>query len=191
MLARTKQYWIKGKGFDSDLPMRAYLSSVYVTSAVSHKLEAIFGANGGVYSGGRWRKIQQYASGGLVGNTGQMFIAREKGPELVGTLGGHTAVMNNDQIVASVSNGVARAISNIKFIANNATPTVVATRPIGGTIGTSNNDNAEIANLLRTLITEVKRKEFTAYLDGKQISDNTVKNVNQYIRTTGKVPFLI
>lgn len=183
--------WIKGKGFDSDLPMRAYLSSVYVTSAVSHKLEAIFGANGGVYSGGRWRKIQQYASGGLVGNTGQMFIAREKGPELVGTLGGHTAVMNNDQIVASVSNGVARAISNIKFIANNATPTVVATRPIGGTIGTSNNDNAEIANLLRTLITEVKRKEFTAYLDGKQISDNTVKNVNQYIRTTGKVPFLI
>lgn len=40
---------------------------------------------------------------------GQLFIAREAGPELVGTLGGHTAVMNNDQIVASVSNGVAMA----------------------------------------------------------------------------------
>lgn len=29
--------------------------------------------------------------------------------ELVGTLGGHTAVMNNDQIVSSVANGVAQA----------------------------------------------------------------------------------
>ena len=39
-----------------------------------------------------------------------MFIAREAGPELVGTLGGHTAVMNNDQIVASVSAGVYQAV---------------------------------------------------------------------------------
>ena len=46
---------------------------------------------------------------------GQLFVAREAGPELVGTLGGHTAVMNNDQIVSSVSAGVARAISNIRF----------------------------------------------------------------------------
>lgn len=42
---------------------------------------------------------------------GQMFIAREAGPELVGTIGGHTAVMNNDQIVSSVSDGVYRAVS--------------------------------------------------------------------------------
>mgnify|MGYP007022098938 CR=1 FL=1 len=40
-----------------------------------------------------------------------MFIAREKGPELVGNLGSHTAVMNNDQIVASVSDGVFKAVS--------------------------------------------------------------------------------
>ena len=42
---------------------------------------------------------------------GQMFVARENGAELVGKLGGGTAVMNNDQIVASVSDGVYKAVS--------------------------------------------------------------------------------
>lgn len=65
-------------------------------------------AGGGVYTGSEWRPITQYASGGQP-SQGQMFIAREAGPELVGTLGGKTAVMNNDQIVASVSNGVYQA----------------------------------------------------------------------------------
>lgn len=54
------------------------------------------------------------ASGGTV-SSGQMFIAREAGPELVGTYGSKSAVMNNDQIVRSVSDGVAKAISNIHF----------------------------------------------------------------------------
>lgn len=65
-------------------------------------------ADGGVFSGGRWHDIKRYAAGG-VPDMGQMFVAREAGPELVGTLGGHTAVMNNDQIVSSVANGVAQA----------------------------------------------------------------------------------
>lgn len=66
-------------------------------------------ADGGVFSGGSWKPIKKYAVGGLP-NMGQMFVAREAGPELVGNLGGHTAVMNNDQIVASVSDGVYRAV---------------------------------------------------------------------------------
>ena len=41
-----------------------------------------------------------------------MFIAREAGPELVGTIGGSTAVVNNDQIVESVSAGVYHAVSS-------------------------------------------------------------------------------
>ena len=65
-------------------------------------------ATGGVFTGSSWQAITQYASGGTP-TQGQMFIAREAGPELVGTLGGKTAVMNNDQIVASVSNGVYQA----------------------------------------------------------------------------------
>lgn len=66
-------------------------------------------ADGGIYVNGKWKPVQHYASGGLP-NTGQMFVAREKGAELVGNIGGNTAVMNNDQIVASVSAGVYRAV---------------------------------------------------------------------------------
>ena len=42
---------------------------------------------------------------------GQMFIAREAGPELVGTIGGRTAVANNDQIVDGIRQGVYEAVS--------------------------------------------------------------------------------
>lgn len=66
-------------------------------------------ALGGIFKNGKWHKIQNYAAGG-VPDQGQMFIAREAGPELVGTLGGATAVMNNDQIVSSVSAGVYKAV---------------------------------------------------------------------------------
>lgn len=69
-------------------------------------------ADGGVFSGGSWHSIKKYAAGGAP-NFGQMFIAREAGPELVGNLGGHTAVMNNDQIVSSVANGVAQATERV------------------------------------------------------------------------------
>jgi ABC-type transporter Mla subunit MlaD len=69
-------------------------------------------ADGGVFANGRWKPITAYAGGGAPG-MGQLFLAREAGPELVGTLGGHTAVMNNDQIVASVSAGVAEANEGI------------------------------------------------------------------------------
>lgn len=50
-----------------------------------------------------------YAKGGFP-KEGQMFIAREAGPELVGNIGGRTAVANNDQIVSSVSAGVYQAV---------------------------------------------------------------------------------
>lgn len=56
---------------------------------------------------------------------GQMFVAREAGPELVGTVGGHTAVMNNDQIVASVAAGVARAVASVMGSGNGQTTIVL------------------------------------------------------------------
>lgn len=62
-------------------------------------------AGGGVFAGGAWHPVTAYAGGGMP-ESGQFFMAREAGPELVGTIGGHTAVMNNNQIVASVSKGV-------------------------------------------------------------------------------------
>ena len=53
--------------------------------------------------------FETYAQGGFP-DVGQMFIAREAGPELVGNIGGRTAVANNDQIVESVSAGVYQAV---------------------------------------------------------------------------------
>ena len=50
------------------------------------------------------------AAGGFP-DTGQMFIAREAGAEMVGNIGGRTAVVNNDQIVESVSLGVYEAVT--------------------------------------------------------------------------------
>ena len=53
--------------------------------------------------------LPRLADGGMV-STGQMFIAREAGPEMVGSIGNRTAVANNDQIVESVSRGVYQAV---------------------------------------------------------------------------------
>lgn len=52
------------------------------------------------------------ASGGVF-NEGQMFIAREAGPEYVGSYGNRSVVANNDQIVDAVSRGVAQAVGSV------------------------------------------------------------------------------
>lgn len=54
--------------------------------------------------------VGRFASGGFV-TSGDLFMAREAGPELVGSIGGRTAVANNDQIVEAVSDGVYRAMA--------------------------------------------------------------------------------
>ena len=64
-------------------------------------------ASGGKQGSGR---VGKFASGGFV-TSGQLFYARESGPELVGSIGGRSAVANNDQIVEAVSNGVYNAIA--------------------------------------------------------------------------------
>ena len=53
--------------------------------------------------------ISWYASGGFP-SIGEMFIARESGPELVGQIGNKTAVVNNDQIISGIEAGVYRAM---------------------------------------------------------------------------------
>ena len=53
-------------------------------------------------------EIPRLADGGFP-NEGQLFIAREAGAEMVGSIGRRTAVANNDQIVNGIANGVAEA----------------------------------------------------------------------------------
>jgi hypothetical protein len=50
-----------------------------------------------------------YAQGGFP-STGEMFIARESGPEMVGKIGNRTTVANNEQIVEGISSGVYNAV---------------------------------------------------------------------------------
>ena len=97
---------------------------------------------------------QQYATGGFP-ETGQMFIAREAGAELVGNIGRKTAVVNNEQIVASVSKGVVEANSE------------------------SNSLLREQNSLLKALL----EKESGVYLDGKRLTNSVEKYQSQRGRT--------
>lgn len=53
--------------------------------------------------------IPEFANGGFP-EEGQLFVAREAGPEMVGSMGGRTTVANNDQIVEGISQGVYEAV---------------------------------------------------------------------------------
>lgn len=55
------------------------------------------------------KSIFGFADGGFP-DAGQLFIAREAGAEMVGSLGGHAAVANNDQIVEGIREGVEAAM---------------------------------------------------------------------------------
>lgn len=114
-------------------------------------------AEGGIFKNGRWLPVTAAASGGAF-NTGQMFIAREAGPELVGTIGGHTAVVNNDQIVSSVAAGVASA---------NATQNALLQQLIGAVQGGT--------------------QEVALELDGTRFGTLAIRSINQVQRQQGRV----
>ena len=169
-------------------------------------------ADGGVYDNKGWRPIQKYASGGAP-EGGQMFIAREKGPELVGSLGGHTAVMNNDQIVASVSSGVARAISNIKFhsdgrstrwntdgylpriadigngIRQDLVPIVQLAR--SAEAAKASGGITEMIQLLRQILRLLETMDFDVKIDGISIKDRIVKLINENTQATGVCEIIV
>lgn len=90
---------------------------------------------------------KQYATGGFP-DTGQLFIAREAGAEMVGSIGRRTAVANNDQIVAGIASGVASANTE------------------------SNALLREQNGLLRAML----EKETGVYLDGKSITKSVEKH---------------
>lgn len=72
-------------------------------NAVANSNAARIEADGSVY-------LQGFASGGFP-DAGQLFVARESGPEMVGTMNGSTAVANNQEIVEGIREGVFEAVS--------------------------------------------------------------------------------
>lgn len=55
-------------------------------------------------------KVKWYAEGGFP-DEGELFVAREAGPELVGNIGNRAAVANNDQIIQGIAEGTYQAVS--------------------------------------------------------------------------------
>ena len=159
-------------------------------NAVVRIAQGVFRAMGGVYRNGRWSPIQRYASGGMPRGS-QLFWARENGAELVGTLGGHTAVMNNDQIVASVSSGVARAISGIRFKLN--APRLANTSSTQPKAEENPNaiDGQQMLVLLGQILTAIQSQNTNVYLDGEQIKNNVVRRINNHTRATGQLELIV
>ena len=77
--------------------------------------------------------IPRLAEGGIV-NEGQMFIAREAGPELVGSIGSKTAVANNDQIISGIEAGVYRAMMAANSGNRGGTQTIRIVNEIDGSV---------------------------------------------------------
>jgi phage-related protein len=99
--------------------------------------------------------IPLLAQGGVV-DAGQLFVAREAGAELVGNVGRKTAVMNNDQIVDSVSQGVYQAV-------------VAAMRANSSNEGGTQSVNVYLDGKQVYASMEQRRKERGASLMGNQV----------------------
>ena len=90
--------------------------------------------------------LPRFEEGGFP-EQGQMFVAREAGAEMVGNIGRRTAVVNNDQIVASISGGVAEA----------------------------NEEQNALLREQNALLSAILEKESGVYLDGKHLTNSVEK----------------
>lgn len=105
--------------------------SVTYDTWVSTDKEKVYKALG--LSGWPSMKWYAYASGGLP-SVGEMFIAREAGPELVGNIGRKSAVANNDQIVSGIESGVYRAVVAANSTKQGGTQTIRIINEIDGDV---------------------------------------------------------
>lgn len=91
-------------------------------------------------------RVPQFALGGFP-NVGELFIARESGAEMVGSIGSRTAVANNDQIVDGIAAGVYEA----------------------------NGEQNILLREQNTLLRAILEKGTTVSLDGKEITKKVEK----------------
>ena len=127
--------------------LRTFVNSL---GTVVEKIGDVVGKNWGWKWEGNAPQIPKLAEGGFP-DTGQLFIAREAGAEMVGNIGRRTAVANNDQIVAGIASGVASANAE------------------------SNALLKEQNSLLKALL----EKESGVYLDGKRLTNSVEKYQSQ------------
>lgn len=105
ILVNMPSGWDMGKSFMTSLAESVRGTNFEIPIKGMGKAAEALGLAGKIVFGG-------YAAGGFP-DLGQIFIAREKGPELVGTMNGRNAVANNNQIIAGIEGGVARGMAAV------------------------------------------------------------------------------
>lgn len=58
--------------------------------------------------------LPRFAEGGFP-DEGELFVANEAGPEMIGNIGNRTAVANNDQITTAIAKATYEAVSKALF----------------------------------------------------------------------------
>lgn len=122
---KDKFEWLKDKiiGFFGDAKQKVVDIWTGIVNTVKTPINAVINVINGIQFdvpnwvpaiGGRHFgfNIPRLATGGFV-DTGQLFLAREAGPEMVGKIGRQTTVANNDQIVAGIQQGVMQAMLSV------------------------------------------------------------------------------
>ncbi len=109
--------------------------------------------------------VSKYASGGFP-SSGEMYVARENGiNEMVGRIGRKSAVVNNDQIVQSVSGGVANAIVDVMA-------------PMMMAMGGSSNSGGDV--VVENYWYTSDEKLYQSTQRGKMKSERRYQTVNQF-----------
>lgn len=156
-------------------------------------------AKGGIFANGGWHNIPQYAGGTSDAlSHGSLFIAGERGSEIVGNINGRTEVLNRSQIAATIK---ASTISGMRLFKNSQmvrpsdiTSAYASNSPYGyenRAMTTSNEAILEQNRLLQeqnTLLREIANKELT--VSTRDVFDATKKEANIYYERTGNSPFL-
>ena len=119
-------------------------------------------ALGGIFANGLWKYIPQYAKGTL--RAGSLFAAGERGPEVVGHIGGRTEVLNKSQLASTmfsaVENGILAAASRLRFRAPAMASGAVMPYEVAAQIAQSTADlqgtlDANNEDLIQTIISVV------------------------------------
>jgi hypothetical protein len=102
--------------------------------------------------------IEFYATGGFP-DKGQMFVANEKGAELVGNMNGRTTVANQGEIAQGFADSITKTLAPVMYSAFKQAATETA-QTSGGDV----------------------------YLDGKKITENVINHVNTISKSRGNSP---
>lgn len=190
--------WDAARAAGGTVKKTLQISVSWIGSKLAEAWKVITGrAKGGVFKAGVWHDVAAYAGGTANAPGGQLFIARESGPELVGRMpGGGTGVINNDQIVASVSNGVRNALASVlsrmhapvlKYVAPDSTSSSAneTEKAVMNILEARDARDREILSVLRQILEYISGLELTAEIDVNKLKQLIVSLINSHTRATG------